>query len=86
MNRAKAVLELGTFTGYSALCFAEGLDNTTNPTVPLSIVTCDIDSSALHIAKRFIEKSKYSDIIEIRNNQAMDVIQSLIEEGRIFDM
>ena len=45
---SKRVLEIGMFTGYSALCFAEALpeDGT--------VVTCDIDENAAAVARRYI--------------------------------
>jgi hypothetical protein len=65
---ARRVLELGTFTGYSALCFAQGIasrinmkeaavdDNTKQSTV----VTCEIDERASNIAQTiFTEADKY---------------------------
>ncbi|MGH7255856.1 MAG: O-methyltransferase [Nitrospirales bacterium] len=45
--RAHRVLELGTFTGYSALCFAEVLPDDGH------VVTCEIDPESAAVARRF---------------------------------
>ena len=57
---AKRCLELGTFTGYSALCLAEsGAD----------VITCEIDVRAANIAKRYFEQSKYSNHANLQHYQ-----------------
>jgi caffeoyl-CoA O-methyltransferase len=68
---AERVLEIGTFSGYSALSMAAGL--------PASgrIVTCDISEKHLDVARRFIEKSPFADRIEIRQGPALDTIATL---------
>ncbi len=50
---ARRVLEIGTFTGYSALCFAEALPPTGR------VITCDIDASTVAIARRYWKKSPH---------------------------
>jgi caffeoyl-CoA O-methyltransferase len=71
MLRPRRVLEIGTFTGYSALSMAESLppDGT--------IVTCDISEEHLSIARRHIAASPYADRIEIRSGPALDTIGTL---------
>ena len=65
------VLEIGTFSGYSALSMAAGLPPSGR------IVTCDISEKHLDVARRFIEKSPYADRIEIRQGPALDTIATL---------
>ncbi|HZQ84196.1 MAG TPA: class I SAM-dependent methyltransferase [Acidimicrobiales bacterium] len=65
------VLEIGTFSGYSALSMAAGLPPGGY------IVTCDISEKHLAVARRFIEKSPYANAIEIREGPALDTIASL---------
>ena len=52
---AKNVLELGSFTGYSSLCLAEGLQS-----LDSRVVTCEIDESAANISEKYFGKSEYS--------------------------
>jgi caffeoyl-CoA O-methyltransferase len=49
LTRARTVLELGSFTGYSALSFAEGLKGTERGVVH----SCDIDPEAAEVAQRY---------------------------------
>ena len=48
---AKRILEIGTFTGYSALCFAEILPDEGE------VITCDIDPESTALAKRYWAES-----------------------------
>jgi caffeoyl-CoA O-methyltransferase len=67
----KVILEIGTFTGYSALCLAEGLK-------PNGILyTFDTDENVMQIAKDFFAKSTYAkQIIPILGN-AKDKISTI---------
>jgi caffeoyl-CoA O-methyltransferase len=68
---ARRVLEIGTFSGYSALSMAAGLvDEGT-------IVTCDLDPAAVAVARRHIEKSPYAGRIDIREGPALDTLATL---------
>lgn len=57
--KPRRILELGTFTGYSALCLAEGLP----PTAPFSsLVTIEKDQKAINIAERYFNQSPYKQV------------------------
>lgn len=71
MLRPRSVLEIGTFTGYSALSMAEALPPGGR------IVTCDISEEHVAIARRHIAASPYADRIEIRVGPAIDTIADL---------
>ena len=71
ITRAKRVLEVGTFTGYSALCFAEGLPDDGR------VITCDIDPEATEMAKRYWAQSPHGKKIESRLGPAIETIASL---------
>ncbi|MDF0668443.1 MAG: class I SAM-dependent methyltransferase [Nitrospira sp.] len=68
---AKRVLEIGMFTGYSALCFAEALpeDGT--------VITCEIDEKSATLARRFIAQSPFGGKISIRMGPALDTMKTL---------
>lgn len=75
--RAERVLEVGTFTGYSALCFAEALP------AHGKVVTCDIDPENTKIAKEYWAKSPHGNKIELKLGPARDTIPHLNE---VFDL
>ncbi|HKW86831.1 MAG TPA: class I SAM-dependent methyltransferase [Nitrospiraceae bacterium] len=68
---AKRVLEVGMFTGYSALCFAEALpaDGT--------ILTCEIDDESAALARTYFARSPHGRKIEIRMGPALDTMRAL---------
>lgn len=68
---AKRVLEIGMFTGYSALCMAEGLPEGG------TLVTCDIDPVAEGIAKSFFSRSPHGKKIDVRIGPALETIAKL---------
>ncbi|MDE6809379.1 MAG: O-methyltransferase [Muribaculaceae bacterium] len=70
MIKPTRVLELGTFTGYSALCFAEGMDGG-------HIDTVEIDDEIVEVAREWIDKSPFSDIIDIHTGDALEIIPTL---------
>jgi caffeoyl-CoA O-methyltransferase len=74
---ARQVLEIGTFSGYSALSMAAGLPPDGR------IVSCEIEPRHAELARRFIAASAFSDRIEIRVGPALDTIAML---GGPFDL
>lgn len=68
---AKRVLELGTFTGYSALAMAEGLPEDGR------LITCDVDPHATAIAKRFWDRSPHGRKIELKLGPALETLKTL---------
>lgn len=71
MIKPKNVLEIGTYTGYSALCMAEGLADGGK------IVTVEVDPEIAEFAINFIEESSFRSQIEVRVADAMVVIDEL---------
>jgi len=67
----RLVLEVGTFTGYSALTMAAALPDGGR------IITCEIDDDRAAIARRHIEASPWADRIEIRLGPAAETIAGL---------
>jgi caffeoyl-CoA O-methyltransferase len=68
---AKRVLEIGMFTGYSALCFAEALS------ADGTVVTCDIDEESAALARRYFAQASVGKKIEIRMGPALETMQAL---------
>ena len=71
LTQAKKILEVGMFTGYSVLSFAEALPPDG------SIVTCELDPRAIEIAQSFFARSPHRDKIEIRQGRAADTLKTL---------
>lgn len=72
LMNAKRVLELGTYTGYSALVMAEALPENGK------LITCDIDEANPAIAKIFWDKAGLGDKIEFRLGAALDTLDGMI--------
>src|SRR5690349_22395218 len=73
MIRPRVVLEIGTYLGYSALCFAEGLVDGGK------VITLDVNEETNKIARDFVSKTEYRDRIEFHFGQATEIIPSLPE-------
>ncbi len=71
MSGARRVLEIGTFTGFSALMMAEALPDDG------TLVTCDIDPEATAIARRYWARSPHGGKIELRLGPAKDTLAQL---------
>lgn len=73
MIRPQLVVEIGTYTGYSALCMAEGLKENGK------IITYEIDPEVAEFALDFIRNSKYKDQVEIHVGNAMELLDEVSE-------
>src|SRR5215470_12551764 len=69
LSRARRVLELGMFTGYSALMMAEGLPDDGE------LITCDIDPASEAMARRYFAKSPHGQKIRIAMGPALETIK-----------
>ncbi|MBA5865310.1 MAG: methyltransferase [Nitrospira sp. CR1.3] len=69
--RAKHVLEIGMFTGYSALCFAEAIpaDGT--------VTTCEVDEHSAAMARRYFARSPHGKKISVRMGPALETMNEL---------
>ena len=66
-----SILEIGTYTGYSALCLAEGLSSKG------SLITIDKNVELEEFAKSYFEKSSYNFNIEMIIGDAISIIPTL---------
>jgi predicted O-methyltransferase YrrM len=71
LSRPRLVLELGTYSGYSALAMAAALPPGGR------IVTCEISEEHAAFAQRHVDASPYADRIEIRLGPALTTIAEL---------
>src|SRR6478672_7368765 len=73
MVRPDVVLEIGTYLGYSALCFAEGLAEGGK------VITIDIQEDTNKVARAFVAKTEYVNRIEFLLGSAIDLVPALTE-------
>ena len=72
---AKQALEIGVFTGYSALCVARQLPPNGR------LVACDVSEEWTTIARRFWDEAGVADRIDLRMAPASDTLANLIAGG-----
>ena len=77
MIRPKMVLELGTYSGYSGLCIAEGLEEGAH------LHTVEINDEQEDFTLPWFQRSPYADKITMHIGDAMDIVPRL---GLTFDM
>ena len=76
---ARRAVEVGTFTGYSALCIARGLPEGGE------LICCDVSEEWTSIGRPFWEKAGVADRIDLRLAPAAETLRALPEE-RSFDL
>ncbi len=69
--KPKTIVEIGTYTGYSALCLAEGLAEGG------MLHTIDIDPYLPEMVHRYVEKAGMLDRITMHHHAALEVIPTL---------
>ena len=68
---ARRALELGTFTGYSAICVARGLPDDGE------LVSCDVNEEWAGIARRYFEEAGLMERIDLRLGPALDTLRAM---------
>lgn len=68
---ARRILEIGMFTGFSALMMAAALPDDGE------LITCDIDPEAIALARSFFARSPHGSKIDIREGPALDTLKTL---------
>jgi predicted O-methyltransferase YrrM len=76
ITNARNVLELGAFTGYSAIALALGLDGDAVRGTR-RVVTCEQDDAAREVAVRHIEHAELSGRITVHSDKAADLLATL---------
>ena len=77
MLRPKRILEIGTFTGYSSICLAEGLAEDG------VLHTIDINEELEGIVRKYFAKAGLEKKIQLHIGSALEIIPTLIE---VFDL
>jgi caffeoyl-CoA O-methyltransferase len=68
---AHRIVEVGTFTGYSAICLARGLSDGGR------LLCCDVNAEWTAIASRYWERARLTDRIDLRLAPALDTLRAL---------
>jgi predicted O-methyltransferase YrrM len=72
---AKQAIEIGTFTGYSALCLAQAMPADSR------LICCDISKEWTDVARPYWTRAGVSERIELRIAPALETLDALIREG-----
>tara|TARA_R110002049_G_scaffold126208_4_gene282158 strand:- start:151 stop:792 length:642 start_codon:yes stop_codon:yes gene_type:complete len=67
----KYILEIGTYTGYSALCLAEGMQKDG------ALHTIDVNEELRSIQQKYFQKSGYANIINAHIGDALAIVPTL---------
>ena len=79
INNVKQILEIGTFTGYSALSMALAIDD--------GFITClDKNEKTSEVANNFFKKANVEKKINLIVGTAIDSLNNLINENKNFDL
>jgi len=73
MIQPERILEVGTFTGYSAICLAKGLTETGK------LITIEVDDELEYLSARYFEKAGLAGKIEQRIGPALEIIPEIDE-------
>ncbi len=79
MTKAKRVLEIGMFTGYSALAMAEALP------ADGQLIACEVDSYTAEFGKAAFRESPHGDKIQVEVGPAQETLDKLAAAGQSFD-
>lgn len=79
MTGAKRILDIGLFTGYSALAMAEALP------ADGSLVACEVDPYAASFAQSLFQGSPHGQKIQVKLGPALETLDQLAAQGESFD-
>ena len=79
---ARRIIEVGTFTGYSALCMAEAMP------VDGTLICCDVSDEWTGIARGFWREAGVEERIDLRLAPALQTLDTLLAQGKVgqFDL
>ncbi len=75
LTGTRRALEIGTFTGYSALCVAQALPSDGR------LVCCDVSEEWTSVGQRYWQSAGVSDKINLKIGPATETLQALREDG-----
>ncbi|MEW6600681.1 MAG: class I SAM-dependent methyltransferase [Nitrospirota bacterium] len=75
LSGAKRVLEIGTFTGFSALMMAEGIPEDGE------LITCEINKEHAAFARRYFRRSTHGKKIRLRTGPALNTLKKITDNS-----
>jgi predicted O-methyltransferase YrrM len=78
MLKPQNILEIGTYTGYSALCIAEGAPDSSK------VVTIEIDDEMESFIRKYFHESEYGHKIDLKIGDALELMH--VYEDNYFDL
>ena len=80
MTKAKNILEIGMFTGYSALAMAEALPENGR------VIACEVDEYVAEFGKTCFKESPHGSKISVEVAPALETLRKLADAGESFDL
>jgi len=80
LTKAQRVLEIGMFTGYSALAMAEALP------ADGEVVACEVDAYVAEFAQKCFQESPAGHKISVKVAPALETMKQLAAAGEVFDL
>ena len=80
ISGSKRVLEIGMFTGYSALAIAEALPQDGR------LIACEVDAYAAEFAQRCFSASAHGEKIQVKVAPALETLRDLVQAAESFDL
>ena len=80
LTKAQRVLEIGMFTGYSALAMAEALP------ADGEVVACEVDAYVAEFAQKCFQESPAGPKISVKVAPALETMKQLAAAGEVFDL
>jgi len=79
---ARDIVEIGTFTGYSALSMAQALPDDGH------LITCDVDPESTAVARQYWDRAGVGDKIELRLGPAIETLDEMLRDNPVsqFDL
>jgi predicted O-methyltransferase YrrM len=77
---ARSILEIGTFTGYSSLAMVLAMPPEGR------LIACDVSETWTNVAKRYWQKARVTNRIDLRLAPASETLKALEAEGARFDL
>lgn len=75
LTKAKRIIEVGVFTGYSSICLAKELPEHGE------LIACDVSEEWTNIAKRYWQQAGLQNKIELKLAPALKTLDALIVQG-----
>ena len=80
MKTARRVLDIGTFTGYSALAFADGVVDDGE------VITIEADAVTAEVARKVFDNAANGHKVTLLESDARAAVEKMVDDGEMFDI